>query len=354
MKICIFNEFKNCGGTEKYVKNLKNILKDDNDISLLYFTYQDTEKYDDNETVIQSSFGKLSKFIFDCFMYSKIRKYLENVKPDIIVVNNMVSSPITQYATLHGYKVLQVIHDYGIVCPKSTCLQDNEIMCKNSNFIGCIHRCSYHGSKLQITIKMLQVKMVSVIRKKNVNCFITPSKMLAKYMEDDGYKNIIAVPNPHYLKECLTVSKGKKKRYIYIGGICDNKGITELIEGFEMFSRGKDVRLDLYGPINDEVGKRAVESIQSSKIHYYGKVDNNEVGDIISRAYAIIVPSKWMENYPTTILEGFAYRTVVIGSDRGGIPEMLESNRGILFHFGVNNLILALEKSYGLSKYEYK
>jgi glycosyltransferase involved in cell wall biosynthesis len=68
----------------------------------------------------------------------------------------------------------------------------------------------------------------------------------------------------------------------------------------------------------------------------------------------IIVPSVWMENYPTTVLEAMAYGVVVIGTDRGGIAEMLDDSRGYVYKFGDNSSINEVfNRVFSISQEEY-
>ncbi len=52
--------------------------------------------------------------------------------------------------------------------------------------------------------------------------------------------------------------------------------------------------------------------------------------EIYADIYCVIVPSLWLENYPNTVLESIANKTLVIGSNRGGIPELI-GNSDLLF-----------------------
>src|SRR5690606_9841957 len=42
-------------------------------------------------------------------------------------------------------------------------------------------------------------------------------------------------------------------------------------------------------------------------------------------ARAVVVPSLWHENFPYVILQSFAAAKPVLGSNRGGIPELINS-----------------------------
>ena len=92
----------------------------------------------------------------------------------------------------------------------------------------------------------------------------------------------------------------------------------------------------------------------NKKIVNYGFVKNEEALSKIERAHYMVVPSLWMENYPTTVLEAMMMETIVIASNRGGIPEMLDDNRGFLFDIMDDKSILKeLQKVYSLNEVEY-
>ena len=55
-----------------------------------------------------------------------------------------------------------------------------------------------------------------------------------------------------------------------------------------------------------------------------------------------------------TCLEGMANRLLVIASDRGGMKEQLADGRGIIFHFGISEMVDALHRAENLASDEYK
>ncbi|MFH1173097.1 MAG: glycosyltransferase [bacterium] len=60
-----------------------------------------------------------------------------------------------------------------------------------------------------------------------------------------------------------------------------------------------------------------------------------ELKKLIANSLAVVVPSLWYENAPFSVYEPMALGKAVIGSDLGGIPELIESNQtGLLFQAG--------------------
>jgi glycosyltransferase involved in cell wall biosynthesis len=90
-----------------------------------------------------------------------------------------------------------------------------------------------------------------------------------------------------------------------------------------------DLRIAGDGPLTEELKTRFASN---SNIKFLGKLDPIELKMELSAARFSITPSEWYENNPMAILESFALGTPVIGSDIGGIPELVTQNKtGFLF-----------------------
>ena len=257
---------------------------------------------------------------------------------------------------LYGWPIIQIVHDYTPVCPKSTCIRDDGAVCLGMDFTQCIRYCKYHRSMIQLQVKRLLTSIVNIIRRLVIKQYVSPSQCLCDYLTRAGFEcQIISNPMPFtpVTQKELDKIYSAYHQYIYIGALNDNKGIYELLPAFQVFAAGKNVKLHLYGRITDSQTKQFVLRYQSEKIIYHGMVPHDEINHVLSRAYAMIVPSKWMENYPTTVMEGMMNRILVIGSDRGGIPEQLADDRGIIYHWGRDGLVDALQKAeqMGYEKY---
>ena len=300
----------------------------------------------------------MNKLIFNPILYLKIRKKLKQYKPDWIIVNTTFVSPITQLKALKGYKNIQIIHDYSIVCPKSTCIKENYVICNGYKYNNCIKECKYHNSKLQMFLKLYITKRIEKIRKKIFNYNISPSEKLAEYVKKYEYKNVSCINNPIDLTMFNESYKenDKKISYIYVGNINKRKGIFNFITAFNEFSCNKDVELIIIGKFTSMENEKEFNKLVSNnkKIKYLGYKENKDAIQIVKEANFSVVPSIWMENYPTTILEAMASKTLVIGSDRGGIPQLLDDNRGIVFDIlDYDKIISTLNYTYIMSKNQY-
>ena len=83
------------------------------------------------------------------------------------------------------------------------------------------------------------------------------------------------------------------------------------------------------GPQEDEL-RRTVEST-GADVEFAGYQTGDPLFDIIRDARALVLPSECYENAPVVLLEAYGVGTPVLGSDLGGIPELIvEGETGLL------------------------
>lgn len=364
MKILIINERLIEGGAEQSCLKMKKLLEPYHNVTYLTFDNKFDTKIKEVENPknivnIKTSYKLINKIIFNPILYFKIRKLLKKIQPDKIILNNTFCSPITQLKALKGYEVYQIVRDYSIVCPKMTAVKNDYSICYGYKNADCAKECVYHNSKIQLLIKLDLTRKLEKIRKNIVKKFIAPSENLNKYLLKYNY-NSCCINNP------MDISKqelqkdmfgNELKQYIYLGMVNENKGIYRVLDVYQEFSKDKAVNLKIIGKCTTDEDEKKLESYlkKNNKITYLGYKTHNQVIEELKDANFIIVPSLWIENYPTTALEGMLYKCIVIGSDRGGIPEIIGDNRGFLFDIlDTNSILENLLLTYNLTKEEYK
>lgn len=338
MKILILNDFLLEGGAEIYVKNLiKILLSKNHDVSLITFDNDYENKISnyeiDNIIIKNIKHSKIDKIRFNKKIYLELRKQIDDFSPDRIIVNNLFASPFTQYKALSGYECYQVVHDYHFICPKSTCIKSNYEVCSGYKE-NCFKYCKYHNSKILLKVKEMQTKKLEHIRKKYIKKFIVPSECLTNYLIKNGY-DAVCINNPinmYNLKEKFNIKKLSDIRKItYVGMINERKGIFKFLEIFKQYKNFGNIQIEVIGKCTTGEDKIKLESLLDSNIRYLGQKSNLEVIELLCESQFMIVPSLWMENYPTTILEGMLTGNLILGSNRGGIPNMISENRGLHF-----------------------
>jgi glycosyltransferase involved in cell wall biosynthesis len=121
---------------------------------------------------------------------------------------------------------------------------------------------------------------------------------------------------------------------IYLGRICEEKGIRDLITAFSQIDHNcRDVQLLFVGPeedfsVQDEISNQP-EHIKE-KILHVGFTEEPE--KVLASADFICLPS-YREGYPVSILEAAAIGLPAVGSKIVGICDaILENETGLLFN----------------------
>ena len=355
MKILLVNEYLEYQGAEEIVKKQYDLLGVDNEVYILAFNdgrFDKKKFYTEKYKIIRIPF--VDKIIFSPIYYYIIRQFLRKIDPDLIIAHNIFSSPITVYKAFKGYKTIQVVHDYKIVCPTSKCVKDKgKTICNGYNNNKCWRCCSHGIGKIKLRLQFEVLQKVNYVRKKYVWLFLSPSSKLADYLRMYGF-NFKVLNNPielyfeHGLKKHFL--KANIRTIVYVGAIREDKGVALFLD--TLINSGINFKIDLFGKIDDKYDLSRYEC--DSRISFKGKKEHSEILSLITEYDFMIVPSMWMENYPTTILEAMASGLVVVGSDRGGIPEMLSDSRGLVYKFGdEESLKSILTKIYNIEQDEY-
>ncbi len=362
MKILLVNEFAQLGGAEQIANNQMEIFEDNgHDVKFLCFNKGNLQEFKKNMDIIPCC-AKVNRILFKPLLYAKIRRYVKQYNPDIVIIHSLWSSPLSQYPAFKGFNTYQIVHDYNPICPNSSCVRINgdKKVCEGYRSAQCLKQCYENGSKVQLIIKYVMLRILEPIRKKYVKLFISPSSKLNEYLLRYGY-NSVCINNPlGNIPNNISDNRPwqQRKKFIYAGSINKEKGILHFIKTFIVFSQNKEVELNIFGNITDDKIKKEFYTYVkkgTGKIKYHGMVSNTEVRNNMKNSDFLVMPSMWMENYPTSILEAMSEGIVVIGSDRGGIPEMLTDGSGIVYKFDSEaDLIKKLNYVYLLNESEYK
>ncbi len=355
MNVLLINNFWLGGGSEVQSKRELKMWKDNNH-KVLYLTFdhdfdESFEEEHINLKINKSIFAKgFNYFFINPFIKKKIKKILNEFKPDLIRVNNISICFLSVYSAVKKYKIIQTIRDYAYVCPFATCIHNDYSICKGFKFDKCRKKCI---NNLSGKLKLIKLKKLYKVSRKYVSKFLCPSEALTKTAVLNGY-NCDCVNNPFdfSLIQKEFVLKNEKD-FLYYGKIDSKKGVFNLISAFEIFhKKHKDSKLLFMGHFNEK-DRVDFENKLCDYILYLGYFDNLKTLEVVSKTYCVVVPSLWIENYPNTVLESFGKRTIVIGSNRGGIVEMVNDQQLLFDVLNIEDIVNKMEYAYNLTENEY-
>lgn len=179
---------------------------------------------------------------------------------------------------------------------------------------------------------------------------ICPSNALIKRVRQywgSENKTIHLIRNPYFgLKIPFEqLIKGKKKQICFVGKLTQPKGVIELAKALRgILRKFCDYNMVFVGRDESGIirGKR-VESLQleighilkdfEERVSFTGVLSGNDLNKVYRESLICVVPSQW-ENYPNVILEAMSFGCIVLGSNVGGIPEIINKTVGSTFKAG--------------------
>jgi len=158
----------------------------------------------------------------------------------------------------------------------------------------------------------------------NATIAVVTSKRQARYISERysvSEENVRVIPN--YINTQLFTPMESTNKYadriIFVGRLNEVKNLFNLIEAIAQ----THLTLDIYGrgDIRNELEARSKKL--NAKVNFMGVVPNNELPNVLNRYQYYILPS-FYEAMPKSLLEALACGLVCIGTNVGGISEVIE------------------------------
>ena len=136
--------------------------------------------------------------------------------------------------------------------------------------------------------------------------------------------------------------------FLYFGRLSEEKGIMTLIKAMEGI-KCSNLKIVGTGPLEEEI-KKYIKNNNIANIEMLGFKSGKELYTIVGNAKAVVLPSEWYENGPYSAIESLKLGRIIIGSDLGGIPELIDGNGYIFEHGNIKELHEILEKVQNLDE----
>lgn len=339
------------GGSESVFFNEKEMLER-NGVKVIPFSMQSNknevteysryfvDEVDYTATGFVNKIKLASKIVYSFDAKNKMSQLLNNEKVDLShfhIFQHQISPSVFGPLRNRKIPIILTLHDLKPVCPNYKYYVNGNVCeaCTGGKFINCFKNKCTKGSTLGSmvnTVEMYFHRMMGYYE--NVDRYIAVSKFYKHKMIESGFSENKIDYLPNYIDAKEYTANGEDKRYIlYFGRLSEEKGISTFINSAEVNS---DIPYYIVGtgPMEEEL-KTAVKNKQLSNVEFLGFKTGNELKTLLSECTCVVVPSEWYENCPMTILEAFASAKPVIGSNIGGIPELIDDGvDGFVFEPG--------------------
>lgn len=300
-------------------------------------------------------FSKL-KLLFQSFhnheAFKVLSKTIKEEKPDLVHFHRVRSfSPSIYFAVKRSKIPLFVtLHDHYLTCANSTRMFGKSEPCPLGGcqpIFALRNKCVgdsglwTFASLLEFYYRRLFVRDIKIVRK-----YILPSLFLLRWTERAGINSdkLSYVPNFIY-NDDLNEQLIYEKCYVsYIGRLSSEKGIGTLLSAAKKMT---DVKFQIIGdgPLKDYICSE-IDRHNLDNVILRGALYGDELNKARNASLVQVVTSECFENAPLVVLEAMASGLPVVGSNRGGIPELIEDGAsGYLFEPGNSDDLVAKLRS---------
>ncbi len=241
-------------------------------------------------------------------MGSRLGRILDEEKPDAVHTHNLAGFSVAAWdeAARRGLPIVHMLHDFYLLCPPSTMYQGTRNCARSCG--RCLPFAAYRSRASR-----------AVHAVTGVSRFILDRHLGQGFFGRRGAASVV-------FNSVAPVARGEERErtprpwtFGFIGRVCEGKGVRWLLESFAR-SAGPGEQLVIAGEGDPAFVHAMKARFASPAVRFLGQVDSPT---FFRQVDAVIVASLWNEPFGRTVIEALAHRLPVIGTRRGGIPEIL-------------------------------
>jgi glycosyltransferase involved in cell wall biosynthesis len=308
---------------------------------------------------------------------NKLSAILDIVKPDIVHAHGL-KSIVSRVCYEKKIPCIITVHHAGVLCPAGALMNQHDEICKIHAGIDvclpCVLNNVRYGKYAYLLLKYINkrqlVKFGEVIEKIQFIPFITPvleaaadiEKKISEWHDICNYTKLLIAPsnaiatsmvlNGAELKKISVLPHGIIKhtenievirhnnddivRFFFIGRINYIKGLHVLLKAFSEIEVRRPVQLHIIGSAGTRSEHRYMHKMQKKyindyRIKWHGKINNEDIGRLISMYDVLVHPTICLEVYGLNIAEALLNHKPVIATRCGGPEDQIRNGEnGIL------------------------
>ena len=298
-----------------------------NNLSSEYSKYFVNE-VDFDDGGLKGKISAASKIIYSFEANRNIKKLLVDVDVDVAhfhIFQHQISPSVFAPLKNKNIPLVLTLHDLKPICPNYKMFTNGEVCekCKGQKFYNClINKCT-KGSVIKSLVNVVEMYFHYLMRYyQNVDKYIAVSKFYQRKMIEFGFPEEQVAYIPNYIDIDKFAYSDVDDRYaIYFGRLSEEKGLETLLDASKLCP---EIPLVIVGSGPQEAELQSyVKKNAISNVSFAGFKSGADLTELLSKASFSVLPSKWYENCPMSVLESLAIGKPVIGADIGGIPELI-------------------------------
>lgn len=251
------------------------------------------------------------------WMAAALGRKFDELMPEVIHSHTISGFSTSAWRAAHRRRIprIHTLRDYYLACPRSTMYREGR---------NCERPCG--GCAPFATPRRRASALVDAVV--GNSRFILERHLSLGYFPNARLREVIHGGQPTRndgTSQRAETKAGKPPVFGYIGQINDTKGVSLLINAVRTI--GPDARLRIAGRVEGEYAER----LRREAPEWVEWLGWQKPADFYRNVDVVVVPSLWHEPLPRTVIEAANAGCRVIGSNRGGTPEVLAMVGGTVF-----------------------
>lgn len=272
-------------------------------------------------------------------VYWQVKQLLAEQRPDVIHCHNLfpiLSPSVYDAAQRAGIPVVQTLHNYRLLCPDALLYRAGqpcrECLGKSMPYPAVLHAC-YRGSRAAtaVTAAMLTYHRLRKTWQHKVTVFIALTEFAREVFVAGGLPPERLVVKPNFILPDPGMGPGGEYA-LFAGRLVEEKGIRDLLQAWDRLGSPMPLRIAGGGPLLQEVQEQAA---RLTGVTVLSEQPRQAVLEQMRGAAFLVLPSRWFESFPQTLVEAYAAGTPVIGPQPSSISALIrEGETGRLYPLG--------------------
>lgn len=244
-------------------------------------------------------------------VFGPLHQVFDRIQPDVINTHNIdgFSPALWQAARRHTSAIAHTLHDCHLICTRATMRRRDGTVCSRRLCTLCQAYAAYHS-----------------LFRKNVSLLISPTRTLADLHVEFSWRNLPlevvrnAVELP--LLNADELPDSGPLRVLFLSRLEREKGCETLMSVVPLFNAGSGIEFHVAGSGSyADRFKQLAE--RPGQVRWHGFVSSSSKYDLLRSTDVFLQLSECHDNAPLSLLEARQSGLRLVGTEVGGIPELI-------------------------------
>jgi glycosyltransferase involved in cell wall biosynthesis len=253
---------------------------------------------------------------------------IERYRPDVVHVHNtfpLLSPTALRAARASGAAVVATMHNFRPLCSAATFMRDGKVCTSclgHGPLPGIVHGC-YRDSRLATVpvAATISTHRIAGTWRNSVDRYVFPSAFARSLYLQAGWAPERLVVKPNTAPEPGLRREGSGHGFVALSRFSQEKGLDTLLDAWRDSEIDEPLTLIGSGELDADLRTRAGDL---ANVEFLGQLSHRDALERLAGARALVVPSRWFEVFPRTIVEAYALGVPVVASRIGSLADVVD------------------------------